>query len=404
MSIPNPYPNIADKEINDVKTWSSAKIIDELQPALDTEITCEKTYEGNIVTFNNLTNKEITSLECEILPIQEGTGTPSPSNPRPISGTSVLTLKHDNDNMLVMPTFDFTIQGVRVYTNDDGNIVLNGTSTGGISSDNALWSSNLRFSLPKGHYYLSCNSFSTYGAVVVVKNTDTNATICQFNSNWQIDLTETTPMRIGIYIPENKTFDNFVCNFEASLDNITYDVPNRETYTIDLGQEIMGGTADVVGGTGEETHELITLDGSEAWNVHGSIASWFYLDEAFPDAFIDGEKNDFAVCNCGVQAKYQNVSGLTNGEFALGLTGNRIRLVFKNTDCATIEDFKTWLSSNNMQVAYTLATPESFTFTGQPINSYLGVNNVWTDSGNIKVTTTETKTIGNILKERGILP
>ena len=49
-----------------------------------------------------------------------------------------------------------------------------------------------------------------------------------------------------------------------------------------------------------------------------------------------------------------------------------------------------------------MAIPTPFTFTGQPINSYLGVNNVWTDSGDIKITTIET--IENILKERGILP
>lgn len=54
MSIPNPYPNIADKEINDVKTWSSAKIVSKLQPALDTVTT-----EGE-----NLYNKKDATLNC----------------------------------------------------------------------------------------------------------------------------------------------------------------------------------------------------------------------------------------------------------------------------------------------------------------------------------------------------
>lgn len=279
MSIPNPYPNIADKEINDVKTWSSAKIINELQPALDTEITCKETYEGNIVTFNNLDNEEITSLDCEILPIQEGTGTPSPSNPRPISGTSVLDIKH------------------------------------------------------------------------------------------------------------------------SGADTSDYD-----TTSVALGQEIMGGTADVVGGVGSKTHGFLTLNGSENWvNVGGSYPQAFQLDTGITNAFQ------------GIIAtqKANNISNLypwsTNEvenyaiRWQVGNQNGRL-FVYDNNYSSNLAGFKQHLSDNNLQIVYLLATPTDFTFTGQPINSYLGVNNIWCDTGDIKVTTVETETIGNILKERGILP
>ena len=271
MSIPNPYPNIADKEMNDVKTWSSAKIINELQPALDTEITCKETYEGNIVTFNNLANKEITSLDCEILPIQEGTGTPSPSNPRPISGTSVLDIYH------------------------------------------------------------------------------------------------------------------------SGADTSDYD-----TTSVALGQEIMGGTADVVGGVGESTHKLINL----------ADLTWTLQNGAFYSQPLTDAKavTDAQIFN-GVSSHFVSIS--YNYLYAK-VTDNSIaqssskRIYIYSSSITTLEQLETAIA--DAQLAYELATPTEFTFTGQPINSYLGVNNVWTDSGNIKVTTDETATIGNILKERGILP
>lgn len=269
MSIPNPYPNIADKEINDLKTWSSAKIIDELQPALDTEITCEETYEGNIVTFNNLTNKEITSLECEILPIQEGTGTPSPSNPRPISGTSTLDIYH------------------------------------------------------------------------------------------------------------------------SGADTSDYD-----TTSVSLGQEIMGGSADVVGGVGSKTRRKIDLsDSSNNWTYTNGV---FYSAPIYPATYL-------ATYNRILCSIYKDVYVVTSGEMNNGeIRCYSNRLYVKDNRFSDVASFVEGVEGE--EVCYELATPTDFTFTGQPINSYLGTNNVWTDSGDIKVTTSETETIGNILKERGILP
>lgn len=263
MSIPNPYPNIADKEINDVKTWSSAKIINELQPALDTEIHSENTYEGNIVTFNNLNNKNITSLDCKILPIQEGTGTPSPSNPRPISGTSVLDIYH------------------------------------------------------------------------------------------------------------------------SGADTSDYD-----TTLVTLGQEIMGGTADVVGGVGEKTQgygkitDLATnyfySTSNKRWEVSG-IPNL----KSFPSRSIEGLLSDIwqpnAVAYTGDEGKFFTVNGV---------------IYFYTSNSDTLDG----------NIVYPLATPTPFTFTEVTVESLEGVNNIWCDTGDIKVTVVGTETIGNILKDRGILP
>lgn len=280
MSIPNPYPNIADKEINDAKTWSSAKIIDELQPALDTVITCEETYEGNIVTFNNLTNKEITSLECKILPIQEGTGTPSPSNPRPISGTSVLDIYH------------------------------------------------------------------------------------------------------------------------SGADTSDYD-----TTSVPLGQTVYGGSAEIVGGTGSKNKSARVLDGTEGWflSYSGEYTTVFSLGSAM----LVVDQNEQICSHFNFNSQANTVSQNRANTFVQGTSGN-LFIQVSNDLATTAEGFKSWLASeyaNGTPVTYVAkTTPTDFTFTGQSIESLEGVNNIWSDAGDIKVTTDETETIGNILKERGILP
>jgi hypothetical protein len=50
-----------------------------------------------------------------------------------------------------------------------------------------------------------------------------------------------------------------------------------------------------------------------------------------------------------------------------------------------VEDFKTWLSTNNIQLMYPLATPTTIQLTPTQIDSLLGRNSVWSDSGDVTV-------------------
>ena len=332
MSIPNPYPNIADKEINDVKTWSSTKIVNKLQPALDTEITYEETYEGNIVTFNSLNNKEISSLECEILPIQEGTGDPSPSNPRPISGTSVLNVEQTGKNLFNgINVLQMYITSTKVLANTAARLIYieckpNTTYT--ISKTaGARFSAGYTTEMPASNVdvYAGIQTGVTSSQITILTGADAKYLVSYvFNSN--VDTITAEEMIAS-------------CQIELGSTATTYEPYNAETYTFDLGQEIMGGTADVVGGVGTSRPYY------ESYNGETLVGPWICSQAVYPDTPPIGSQ----VVDMGGEA----------------------------TD---------------------------FTFTGQPIESLLGVNNVWTDSGDIKVTISEIETIGSILKERGILP
>ena len=214
--------------------------------------------EGAVANFTTNVAMSFVSLDCEILPIQEGTGTPSPSNPRPISGTSVLDIYH----------------------------------SGADTSDYA-------------------------------------------------------------------------------------------TTSVNLGQTVYGGTADVVGGTGEETSAVIDL-GSLTWYGY----TWgFQSVEVITGINPPATDNDITTAIC---EQYSPASA--NAVFAsvsdsiFGIRGGNGRVVIHDSTKSgmTASEFKTAMTG--IKLAYPLATPTEYTFTGQPINSLLGVNNVWTEAGDTKVT------------------
>ena len=218
---------------------------------------------GAVANFTTNTVKPFVSVNCEILPIQEGTGDPSPSNPRPISGTSVLDIYH------------------------------------------------------------------------------------------------------------------------SGADTSDYD-----TTSVSLGRTVYGGTADVVGGVGTDTYIKHEFSSSEIVSnnyivLNSSTNVWYWTQNNLVD--ISGIDND-ATHYCNVLKQDNNAynGGVANA-FRI-ISGNRFYITLSADDYPTKEDFRNAIDTLKPVVVLKKTTPESFTFTGQPIDSYLGVNNVWTDSGNTKVT------------------
>lgn len=174
----------------------------------------------------------------------------------------------------------------------------------------------------------------------------------------------------------------------SSIDiSVSNGVDTPTVHTVPLGQTIYGGTAELVNGNGSKTWGYIEFDGSadESWNLHPSIANLFYIDNALPNAYHgDGTETGYAICNTYEQSNYNPLSSLSNNKFAIGYP-NVLRLAVKNTACADVTAFKTALSSTPMQIAYTLDTPTEFTFTPESIPTLSGLNNIYSNCGDVAV-------------------
>ncbi len=133
---------------------------------------------------------------------------------------------------------------------------------------------------------------------------------------------------------------------------------------------------------------FVELDGTENWSLHSTIANAFYCDNIMPGVFIDNAKKDFAICNSAQQNTYVNVVVLSNGEFAIGMPGDVIRTVFKDTSCATVEAWKAKIAENHVQVVYQLATPEQYATDPIDFDNAAGPLTVMT-GGEVEVRMTE---------------
>ncbi len=73
------------------------------------EIELQETASGSVATFNTEATLPLVSLKANITATQSGTGTPSPSNPRPISGFSSVTLTQKDSEDSTVDTFTISL-------------------------------------------------------------------------------------------------------------------------------------------------------------------------------------------------------------------------------------------------------------------------------------------------------
>lgn len=164
---------------------------------------------------------------------------------------------------------------------------------------------------------------------------------------------------------------------------------HADTYSFTFPDEagtVYGGTLDALSGVLTVDMAVKTFNGSESWSVHGSIASWFYIDNAITDSYALASESNFAISNTYIQKKYADATRMNNGDFAIGRpNSSTTRLIVKDTRFTTASDFKTALSSSNLQLVYKLDTPVTYQLSAQEVTALIGANNVFADTGNVSV-------------------
>ena len=98
-------PKIDDTAITTTSPWSSKQIVDTLCPPI------EET--GNPVVCYPVAGYPL-GVKAEWEPVQEGSGTPSPENIRPIKGRDIVTITRQEDNQVITLTLPETVYGGEV--------------------------------------------------------------------------------------------------------------------------------------------------------------------------------------------------------------------------------------------------------------------------------------------------
>lgn len=356
--------------------WSSKHIVDMLCPPM------EET--GNPVQCYPVENYPL-GVVASWEPTQEGSGTPSPENIRPIKGRDSVTVERCGENLLdSMPELP-----IRIYKNSPSVVVRDGT-------------------LPAGQYTMDVRLDVIPGGealgAALIKYDLADGTEKYFVPRAQNETSTTTTFETAI---KKIAVVNYG-NIDGNITGISL-VPGAaagdferytgQTATLTLPRTIYGGEVDAVTGEGQETWKLVTLDGTESWGTWGLNAN-----NPAVTGFYTYDINDYDVVSVKVIGSHlvSETNGWGGKNVGIGLAdGGQTRYLIYNMSTSLLPDIsaghevaslKSYLAAQYaagtpVQIAYKLATPTPITATGaQPIPALSGVNTVLTDADSATVT------------------
>lgn len=372
-------PQIDDTTVTDSAPWSSKHIVDVLCPPISET--------GNPAQFYPVAGYP---LGCKVSwePTQEGSGTPSPENIRPIKGRDSVTVTRCGENLFNpawMP--EKTLNNGLTWTiTSDGTVTANGTANG-----TSYYNSDY-FSLPAGTYTISA---MPYFRMSILNRDVGDTTVAAQQVGQPCTFTvETDIQNASLFFDTSGILDNVSAKpqIEKGTTATTYAPYTGQTATLTLPRTIYGGTVDTVSSEGQETRKLLTLDGTEKWMVSGKFldnkTDWYYVSSKIPNAVNAVPQKGNEICSHYPHADVAN----TNTAQGCAIVWGAIRVRWGDTIPDDADAWKAYLAAQYaagtpVQIAYKLAEPVPFTVTGaQPISSLSGVNTVITDADSATVT------------------
>jgi len=187
---------------------------------------------GAISSFDDGTENPLKELKVSIVPIQSGSGDPSPTNPRPISGWSSVGV---------------TVAGANVWDEQTEGGTYNNTTGEPQNSSTLTRCKNFIKVNPSESYYLVIGSTSALNILQYGENKEYlgSSALIQNIASREFSVTANT-YYIRFYFV-GTTYNNDISINYPSTDT-TYHAYNGTTTTIPLGQTVYGGELDVTSG------------------------------------------------------------------------------------------------------------------------------------------------------------
>ena len=191
----------------------------------------------------------------------------------------------------------------------------------------------------------------------------------------------------------------------------TYEPHRKEEYELSLGNIELCKIGDY------EDEPFKNVVGDENYNAELEVGAWYkkkiinkrILDESENWAIWEGvflltiindykDRENTPICDYykGIANVQGTANMTTNNTIAFNLNHSGLpRFFVKDERYSTVEDFKNWLSTHNIELYYVLATPTYEKITDQTLISQLealrkakwfkGVNHIWTETENIEL-------------------
>ena len=393
-------PQIDDTTVTDSAPWSSKHIVDMLCPPL------EET--GNPVVCYPVVEYP---LGCKVSwePVQEGSGTPSPENIRPIKGRDSVTVERCGGNVIeFLSTYDSS-SGIKIAVDAEKNITLNGTLDGKgniyIGTCRRHWVAGKNYTMyvkkVGGSASLGSGDGITFAYSLFTTDYnhyfrgDTNSTNLDAYIARDVALVETELIFMLQCWRDGTVFNDFKFQIEV-VEGITapttYSPYTGQTTTLALPTTIYGGMVDAVSGSCEKAWNEITLIDTYSWYASTNQYRTFYCVNTKNITRTTIENSEYAKNWKCTHFKSEAYSYTQSGDRDNTVSFQSDRETLAITFPGTIDELKSYLAAQYaagtpVQIAYKLATPTPITATGaQPIPALSGTNTVITDVDSVTVT------------------
>lgn len=356
----------------------------------------EDSATGTIANFTDGANLPVAELIVDIEPIQSGSGDPSPTNVRAISGRTSVKVNRTGKNLLPYPFYHNTrtVNGVTFTNNLDGTVTANGTATS-TANQHLVSATNSNFTLPIGSYIVTgCptgGSSSSYQIYVEKRVNGTTTYVTRDVGNgatFTVDSAEAT-YGIMVRIPAGVTVDNLtfhpMLRLASDTDSTWASPVDNETTSISLGQTVYGGTLNVATGVLTMTHVSKLISDADSTVINSSTAS---DGSTILNVYYGGGSKKAVGRDNIISSQYATkdvaVASLKTGEVCGHATGNSSYFADSRFNGKTKDEILALIGS--VQVVYELATSVTYQLTANEVQTLLGENNIWADSGDVEVT------------------
>ena len=302
------------------------------------------------------------------------------SNVCPITGWTGCNVTRSNKNVW---DSNWSIDGTATYKKD--GLLTVKTTTVGVTALLGADGDPVNKTLKAGTYTLSSSSDTFNGIYALLHDGTqwTNGQTKTFAADVVIDQIKCTYKELitGTYY--------WKLQIEVGSTASSYEAHQGTTYPITWQTEagtVYGGYIDLITGILTVTHKSITFTGAEDedWVAasQNQVAQFHItVDDAYS---IAGTRTPVG-CNIGyyVATGYQP---LACSMIYVGIS--RTSELYYSPPIpynSNVSTFKTWLASNNLQVVYKLAEPETYQLDPQDVTALIGSNVIFADTGEVSV-------------------
>lgn len=342
--------------------WSSKNIVDMLCPPIEES--------GNPVVCYPVAGYQL-GVKAKWEPMQEGTGTPSPENIRPIKGLGSVTVTRCGENLLNFPQITTWTQITKTY----------------------------EFKFKAGTYYLYCGNVVHGGSSApAIAFSDATSKVASISLEQGMKKEIQLKKDCQFVILYTNGYDYYgSAGVTATVEDLMLVASNEipsvytpyigQTNTLTLPETVYGGEVDAGTGEGQETWQILNNPSSYDYYEGAPEGGWSQSEDAV--AWYLDNPTLFPYKTKVLSNIFNSVSDVvhTTKPYLIGSASHFIAFRLPRSVAATGNDVKNWLASNDVEIAFEPIDKTPFTATGaQPIPALAGANTVLTDADRATVT------------------